>query len=95
MEYENKTNKELIELLESKDEELSEYEESAQTIDELSEEISDYESRESEYNESLADRESVSELAFDAGHAAGANNSPVVKSCLNYKIEAKLWNQQI
>jgi len=90
MEYENKTNEELIDLLEAKDKEISDLQENEQNIEELTDEISDYESQQEEYNEALSDREQVSEKAFYAGFKSAENKELVVKSWLNYKIEARL-----
>ena len=89
-EYENKTNEELIELLESKDEEIEQFEEHDQTVEELEDENRDLQNIIDDYNSSLSDREEVSEAAFDAGYEAKENNEAKMKAWLNYKIGARL-----
>ena len=89
MEYENKTNEELIELLEAKDDEISELQETEQNIEELTDVISDYQSQEEDYNLALADREQVSEKSFYAGRISDQKLTPL-KAWLNHKIEERL-----
>mgnify|MGYP003637413969 CR=1 FL=1 len=89
-EYENKTNEELIELLEAKDEEISEFEESDQSIEELMSENQDLQNIVNEYDESLSDREEVSELAFNAGYDACCTGSEQLRGWLNFKIGARI-----
>jgi hypothetical protein len=88
--YENKTNEELIELLEAKDEEISEFEEHDQSIEELEDENRDLQNVIDDFNSSLSDREEVSELAFNAGYEAKESNQPLLKSWLNFKIRARI-----
>lgn len=89
-EYENKTNEELIELLEARDEELEQIEEHDQSIEELEDENRDLQNIIDDYNSSLSDREEVSEAAFDAGYEAKENKEAKMKAWLNYKIGARL-----
>lgn len=93
-EYENKTNEELIELLEARDEELEQIEEQIeehdQSIEEVEDENRDLQNIIDDYNSSLSDREEVSEAAFDAGYEAKENNEAKMKAWLNYKIGARL-----
>lgn len=89
-EYENKTNEELIELLEARDEELEQIEEHDQSIEEAEDENRDLQNIIDDYNSSLSDREEVSEAAFDAGYEAKENNEAKMKAWLNYKIGARL-----
>jgi len=90
MEYENKTNEELIDLLEAKDEEINTLQENEQSIDDLVDEIRDYENQQEAYNDALVDRERVSEKAFYAGYDAYKPDDSKVKAWLNYKIEARI-----
>ena len=90
MEYENKTNEELIDLLEAKDEEINTLQENEQSIDDLVDEIRDYENQQEAYNDALVDRERVSERAFYAGFKAAENKSTALKSWLNHKVEVRL-----
>lgn len=89
-EYENKTNEELIELLEAKDEEIQQQQEHDQSIEELEDENRDLQNVIDDYNSSLSDREEVSEAAFDAGYEAKENQLPKLKAWLNYKIGARI-----
>jgi len=89
-EYENKTNEELIELLEARDKKLEQIEENDQSIEELEDENRDLQNIIDDYNSSLSDREKVSEAAFDAGYEAKENNEAKMKAWLNYKIGARL-----
>lgn len=89
-EYKNKTNEELIDLLEAKDEEIEELEANEQSIDDLEDENRDLQAIINEHDESLGDREEVSELAFDAGYEAKENNEPQLKAWLNFKIGARI-----
>lgn len=91
MEYENKTNEELIELLEAKDEEINILQENEQNAQELTDEISDYESQVEEHNEALADREQVSEKAYYAGFDDAKNEKlSSIKGWLNFKVEQRI-----
>ena len=89
-EYENKTNEELIELLESKDEEIEQFEENHQSIEDLESDNQDLQNVIDDYNSSLSDREEVSEAAFKSGHKSGLDNEALLKSWLNYKIGARI-----
>ena len=89
-EYENKTNEELIELLEAKDEEIEELEANEQNCSDLEEENATLQSQIEDYDESLCDREEVSELAFNAGYEAKENNQDQLRGWLNYKVGARL-----
>jgi len=90
MQYENKTIEELIDLLEAKDEEINELEESEQNIEELSDEVSELQNQIDDFNSSMGDREQVSEKAFNAGYDACRVGGAQLKSWLNYKIEERL-----
>lgn len=90
MEYENKTNEELIELLEARDETINELEEYEQSCDDLQDENRDLQNIIDEYDSAVSDREKVSESAFFAGHHEGLNGNQALKSWLNYKIRARI-----
>lgn len=88
MEYENKTNEELIDLLEGRDDEIDELK---QKNDETSMELSDSYDQLSELHEiEDFDKETFANNAFDAGYEAKGNNEAKLKSWLNYKIGARI-----
>ena len=89
-EYENKTNEELIELLEAKDEIIGELEENEQSCSDLESENADLQKIVNDYDESLCDREEVSELAFNAGYDACHTGSEQLRGWLNFKIGARI-----
>ena len=89
-EYENKTNEELIDLLEVRDERIGELEENEQSIDDLEDENRDLQNIVNEYDSAVSDREKVSEVAFNAGYQAKENNQAQLKAWLNYKIGARI-----
>ena len=88
--YENKTNEELIELLEAKDEQICDFEENEQHCSDLEDENRDLQNVIDDFNSALSDREEVSEAAFFAGHNDGLNGNQALKSWLNYKIGARI-----
>ena len=92
MGYENKTNEELIELLEQRDEELEEYEMKVGDIE--CERDSAYDDLSVLHELEDFDKESFAEKAFDRGVEAGQNfkhdKTKIMKAWLNYKIEARL-----
>ena len=90
MEYENKTNEELIELLEARDETINDLEEYEQSCGDLEDENRDLQSIIDEHDSSVSDREEVSEAAFNSGWHACCNGKAKLKSWLNYKIEARI-----
>ncbi len=92
--YSDKTNDELIELLETKDEEIEELEYKTQSIEDLEDEVTTLSNEIAGYDESLSDREQVSEKAFNAGYDACDSDSKAyigkLKQWLNFKMEARL-----
>ena len=90
MEYENKTNEELIELLEARDEKINELEEYEQSCDDLQDENRDLQNIVDEYDSAVSDREKVSEFAFNAGYKAKENNEEHLRGWLNFKIGARI-----
>ena len=90
MDYENKTNEELIEILACKDEEIYDLQSELQTEEDLIDEVSALESQIEDHNDALVDREVVSEVAFAAGHEAGTKGSELMRAWLNHKIEARI-----
>ena len=88
MKYENKTNEELIEILEERDEEIEQLE---SRNDDLENEVdtlsSDLSSLEAEMVHS-DDEEGIAEKAFNAGFEAKSENQ--FQAWLNYKVEARL-----
>jgi len=90
MNYENKTEEELIELLEDRDEKIEELEQEVCEASELEDEVSELQGQLDEVNSALTDREEVSERAFYSGYKSGANSEFVLKSWLNFKIEERI-----
>ena len=90
MNYENKTNEELIEILEEKDSQIYTLECDAQDSSDLEDEVSELNNQAEEYNTALSDRETVSESAFTAGHEAGTKGLELMRAWLNHKIEARI-----
>ena len=93
--YSGKTSEELIELLEARDEEIEELECKAQSIEDLEDEIRTLSNEIAEHDESLSDREEVSEKAFNAGYDACDSDCKgsyigKLKRWLNFKMEARL-----
>ncbi len=91
MNYENKTNEELIDLLDERDEEIEVLEQCKMEIDALEDEVTLRQSQIDEHDESLSCREEVSEKAYYAGFN-DANNTTLsnIKGWLNFKVENRL-----
>ena len=85
-----KTNEELIELLEERDEEIEELESCTSHIDDLEDEIATLTSEINDYDESLSCREEVSEKAFYAGYNTIKKPENSIKAWLNFKVENRL-----
>ena len=89
MSYENKTNKELIELLEEKDEEIQQLESKADDLEcEQADFVSEIESI-TEYSMDKSQQEELAEKSFYAGRDSDTNSTPL-KSWLNYKIGERI-----
>ncbi len=81
MSYENKTNEELIELLEERD----------QSVSDLQEEISDSESDSRDYDAAILKLSTIAESSFYAGIESSRNITLTpIKAWLNYKIGERL-----
>ena len=94
MSYENKTNEELIDLLEGKDDRISELEEELQEaesqIDDVKEENVHLSVEISRIEDFDVEKEPFAEAAFNEGYKAKSEDKPLMKAWLNYKIEARL-----
>lgn len=87
MSYENKTNEELIELLEEKDREI---ENQKDRIEDLKTDCKDYRIQVSDYKDLEEERESITEHAFNAGYDSCCTGSEQLRGWLNYKMEVRL-----
>ena len=94
MNYEDKTIEELIDLLEDKDETISDLQCDLQAkedeYDEVSEENGELSVEMSRIEEFDIEKEPFAEKAFNAGYEAKENARPLMRAWLNYKIEARL-----
>lgn len=100
MHYDNKTNEELIELLEERDEKIEEMDCYEAQVDDLEAEVGQLTDEINSYDVSLSDREEVSEKAFNAGYNNGFGDchdndraKPMkgnLKHWLNFKMENRL-----
>lgn len=89
-EYENKTIEELIDLLEGKDDQIEELEQSNCEIDDLNDEIKDQQNTIDEFESLNCDREGISEIAFKSGYQAKESDKPLMKAWLNFKVENRI-----
>ena len=87
--YENKTNEELIELLESKDERINDLEECEQSCEELESEIRCMSSDGNDYDKAIKELATIAEKSFYAGRNSDLKSTQL-KSWLNYKMEEML-----
>ena len=83
----SKSTDELIEIIESLNDQISE---KNQEIEDLSMEVEEVNSEVTVYEESSVDEEAVAEAAFNAGYDANENGELCMRSWLNYKIEARI-----
>lgn len=86
-EYENKTNEELIDLLEERDESLQDAESS---LSDLSDQITELSIDNSMLEDFRENKEELVESSFNSGYEAKENNEPKLKAWLNHKIGARI-----
>jgi len=79
MQYENKTNEDLIELLEERD----------QLIDDFHDEIASDAADAKDYDRAIKDLSTIAEKSFYAGRDSDSNSTPI-KAWLNYKIGERI-----
>ena len=80
MNYENKTNEELTELLEERD----------QSIEDLNDEITSDAEDAKDYDRAIKDLSTIAEKSFYAGYNTIKKPMNDLKAWLNYKMEARL-----
>lgn len=94
MNYENKTEEELISILDERDENIEtlceEIDSLQQDNEELSEEVSIISTELSLFREFEEEKEEFANNAFDSGFDSGVNGEQKLKSWLNFKIGARL-----
>lgn len=94
MNYENKTEEELIQLLEERDENIESLEEELQcaesSLEEANDTVDDLSIDNSMLEEFRENKEELVQEAWDSGYESGDKKEAQLKSWLNYKIGARI-----